>query len=481
MRFATRLWMFVVVAAVLGQARFTAASYGIYIGKNRTADGCNYLAGYGDEPSSHWLQVVPRRTHSSRATILVGATEDARYPGKRTRIPQVKETVRYITMNYSAFAGFPAPLTNGGLNEHGVAARDIWSPSRDELRRMTPNPQRGAHYSDLARIVLERARTAREAVEIVGSLIDRYGFTTYGGNSHLFADAEEGWILLNFAGGKGLWVAERLDSNAIRVSRPGYIGEIPKDYRENPNYRGSKNLISFAVEKGWYDPESGPFNVNRVYGDGKMRHPAVEMMEKRLAGLSGRITLKHVMAAVRTPELTRDSAGYGQVAALRPRKHKELGLLWVAASSPLTAPFCPYYVGVREIPPELKRHRYLTEGEASKFMDADRRGIESTAYAFRIFKRLFYLTKEHPQKFLPEVTEAITGFESQRIAEQADVEEIARTLLDAGKPEAARRYLTYYCRTEAMHSLRLGRALSDSIEARTKVLFGIRRPVKTGE
>ena len=34
-------------------------------------------------------------------------------------------------MNYSAFAGFPAPLTNGGLNEHHVAARDIWSPSRE--------------------------------------------------------------------------------------------------------------------------------------------------------------------------------------------------------------------------------------------------------------------------------------------------------------------------------------------------------------
>ena len=75
-------------------------------------------------------------------------------------------------MNYSAFAGFPAPLTNGGLNEHHVAGRDVWSPSRDELRKMTPKPQTGLNYSDLSRIAMERARTAREAVEIVGELID---------------------------------------------------------------------------------------------------------------------------------------------------------------------------------------------------------------------------------------------------------------------------------------------------------------------
>ena len=36
-------------------------SYGIYIGRNLTADGVAYLAGYGDEPSSHWLEINPRQ------------------------------------------------------------------------------------------------------------------------------------------------------------------------------------------------------------------------------------------------------------------------------------------------------------------------------------------------------------------------------------------------------------------------------------
>ena len=88
--------------------------------------------------------------------------------------------------------------------------------------------------------------------------------------------------------------------------------------KRHPDYRGSPNLISFAVEQGWYDPKSGaPFNVNKVYGDGKMRHEAVVMMEERLRKLGGKIRIEDVIAAVRTTEVTRDSAGYGQVAHLR--------------------------------------------------------------------------------------------------------------------------------------------------------------------
>ena len=44
---------------------------------------------------------------------------------------------------------------------------------------------------------------------------------------HIFADSKEAWIMIQFAGGKGLWAAERLGPNSIRASRPGYIKEIP--------------------------------------------------------------------------------------------------------------------------------------------------------------------------------------------------------------------------------------------------------------
>jgi dipeptidase len=453
------------------------ASYGIYVGRNCTADGSVFLAGYGDEPSSHWLEMVPRREHSAGATIKVGATRQARYAGELIEIPQARVTAKYITMNYSAFAGFPAPLTNGGLNEHHVAARDVWSPSREELRRMTPDPQRGLNYSDLSRIAMERATSAREAARIVGDLIDQYGYATYGGNSHLFADAQEGWVLINFAGGKGLWVAQRLGPDEIRVSRPGYIGEIPADYRTHADYMGSPHLISFAVERGWFDPDANePFNVNKVYGDGQFRHELVELIEQRLGKLRGKITLTDVMAAVRSPEVTRESAGYGQVAQLKPGVRPELGRLWVAPASPLTAPFVPWFLGGDEVPPEFARHRYLTEDEAAKFQDSEHRGLESTQYAFHVFKRLFYLVDEHRQEFLPPVTASLIGFESRLIAEQQIVTETAEVLWQQSRQDLAVRYLNFYSSTRAAESLRLGQELSAGIEAQTKARFGIRRP-----
>ena len=59
---------------------------------------------------------------------------------------------------------------------------------------MTPPDQQGLNYSDLARIVLERARTAREGTELIGGSSTAHGDATYGGNSHLIADAERhGW------------------------------------------------------------------------------------------------------------------------------------------------------------------------------------------------------------------------------------------------------------------------------------------------
>ena len=129
-------------------------SYGLYVGRNLTSDGIAYLAGYGDEPSSHYLEIIPHQTHPPDTTITVGMTAEADLPGKLGQIPQAAETARHLRVSYSYYKGVPAPLTNGGLNEYGVAVRDIWSTSRDELIALTPKDQRGPNYSDLARIVI---------------------------------------------------------------------------------------------------------------------------------------------------------------------------------------------------------------------------------------------------------------------------------------------------------------------------------------
>lgn len=215
-----------IVCSLVLLAQPTKSSYAFYIGKDLTEDGSVLVGGTGEEVSSHWLQVFPATVHAPNETILVGVTEDAVLPGELIQIPQVNRTFRYMSMEYSDFEGFPAPLTNGGLNDKGVAVRDVWCDSRTELVNMTPNPQRGLQYSDLARVVLQCASTAREGVELIGDLIEKYGYADYGGNSHLIADKDEGWVVIQFSGGQKLWAAERLGSSTVRVLYPGYIEDF---------------------------------------------------------------------------------------------------------------------------------------------------------------------------------------------------------------------------------------------------------------
>jgi hypothetical protein len=463
-------------------------SYGIYIGKSLTADGVAYLGGYGDEPSSHWLEIVKPEAHRRGTLIKVGVTPEADMPGLMTEIPQVEETAGHIRVSYSYYKGTPAPLTNGGLNQHGVAVRDIWSPSRPELVAMTPKTQTGPNYSDLARIVLERARTARDGVELMGRLIARHGHTTYGGNTHMIADPDEAWVVIQFAGGQGLWAAERLGEHSIRVSRPGYIEEVPVHDPSCRDYLFSDNFVSFAVSKGWYDPSrSQAFDANAVYGDGKGRWAGVRWMEEemaRRATAGGKITVQDVMWAVRTERLTGDTAGYGQVVPLARTDHDELRVLWHTQVGAVAAPFVPVFMGATKLPEEFGMHRYLTDGEAARCHDtrefnrateisAVPQGVESTRSATQVFKRLQNLMFCNVQAFLPEIKELWEAHERDLLQASALVAAAAEELLRAGRGDLARHCLTYFTCNELMKSLEIAESLGKSLEIRTRLLFGI--------
>lgn len=461
-------------------------SYGLYIGKNHTADGIAYLAGYGDEPSSHWLEIVPRKQHAAGSSITVGVTPQADLPGVLSEIPQVAETARHIRVSYSYYKGVPPPLTNGGLNEHGVAVRDIWSTSRDELIAMTPSTQTGPNYSDLARLVLERARTAREGVELIADLMARHGYSDYGGNSHIIADADEAWVVIECAGGQKLWAAERLGPDSIRASRPGFIGEIPIGQPSHPDFLYADNLVSFAVDQSWFDPAAGQaFDFNKVYGDSLGRWAGVQWIEAEMVARAARpekIGVADIFWAVRTEKLTGDTAGYGQVVPLLQASHVDLRMLWHTQVGALAAPFTPVFMGVTDVPEEYRQHRYLTTGESARFLDRRHgdsqassvsQGIESTRSATAVFKRLLYLIAQHDALFRPEVTAIWEAVERKLLLAHPGVVDTAATLFDAGKPERAAAFLTYYCRTELLSALDLGETLAGSFEARTRALFGI--------
>jgi hypothetical protein len=335
--------------------------------------------------------------------------------------------------------------------------------------------------------VLERARSAREGVELTGELVGRYGESTYGGNSHLIADEDEAWVVIQFSGAQKLWVAERLGPDVIRVSRPGYVLEVPGDFESSEDFLGAPHLIQFAVEHGWYDPKSGPFNVNEVYGDGKGRSASVAWMEdelERRAARPEKVDLADMMWALRTERLTGDSAGYGQIVPLQPVEHDDVRLMWHAAIGAIAAPFTPFFLGVTSVPVEFARHRYLTTGEDAAFIDRDSTSDEPTSVvgqrteasrsAVYVFKRLLYLLAEHHETFLPEVTPVWEALEKELADEAPEVVDTALLLIANGQPSAAGKHLTRYCAAQAVRGLDLGEAMVNSMEARSRILFGLR-------
>lgn len=467
-------------------------SFAVYVGKNRSATGHTMLGGFGHEPSSHWMEVVPAQDHPKDSKITVGATDEADMPGKLTKIPQARHTYRYLTSNYSEFTGMPAPLTNGGLNEKGLAARDVWSNSRKELLDMTPKDQTGPQYSDLSRIAMERAGSAREAVQILGDLIDKHGYTTYGGNSHLFADANEGWVFLEFAGGKGLWAAQRLGPDDIRVSYPGYIKKFPTDAvnGKNPDFIGSKNLVSFAEKKGWYDPDKDKsFDLQKVYQEpfptksfpvGKKADPKDPAPYRNPVSLEaefrefGKIRLEDMMRIVRDPRWSDDRSGYGQVAEIDPDlKDPQLATLWMAPTAAVTAPYIPVAIGTRKLPVEYTQHRYLTARASADYLDPEYAEQEATESATQTFKRLMYATCARPRQYLGEVTDAFEGFEAQQIKEWKKVQKTA-----GDDPDKAAGVLTDYTNRQALDGLKLGNHLLDDILDRSRADGGLHKPDK---
>ncbi|OUZ11715.1 peptidase U34 [Aeromicrobium sp. PE09-221] len=468
-------------------------SIAFYVGKDLTEDGHPLIGGFGHEPSSHWVEVVPAQDHPEGSTVTVGVTEDADMPGELTEIPQVEHTFGYITSNYSEFTGLPAPLMNGGLNEKNVAARDVWSNSREELWDMTPEDQTGPQYSDLSRFAMERASTAREAVEILGELIDEHGYSTYGGNSHMFADEDEGWIFIEYSGGEGLWAAERLGPDEVRVSYPGYIQEFPTEAVEgdDPDYLGSSNLVSFAEEQGWYDAQTDDlFDLQEVYQQpfptdpfevGEVADPEDPApyrnpisLEAELQELAP-VSLQDMMRLVRDPRWSDDRSGYGQVAELRSDlADPRLATLWLAPTSAVTAPYTPIAIGTESLPEELTQHRYLTAEASGTYLDPAFAEQEATEYATQTYKRLMYATCARPDEYLGEVTAAFEGFEAGALDEWSDVQEEAAGLVEDGDDPSA--VLTDYTTDNALDGLALGNHLLDDILARSREDGGLRAP-----
>jgi len=150
------------------------------------------------------------------------------------------------------------------MNEHQLAIGETTFTGRKELW----NQVHFLEYWHLMKLAIERAKTAREAVKIMTRLAETYGYGSEG-ESFSIVGKKEAWILEMIGNGKGntgaIWVARKIPDGMISAhANKARIGEFPLDDPENCLY--SDNVIDFAVEKGYYNPDSGePFRFNEVY------------------------------------------------------------------------------------------------------------------------------------------------------------------------------------------------------------------------
>jgi len=159
-----------------------------------------------------------------------------------------------------------APITYtrvGNMNEHQVMIGETTFTGRKELA----GPSGTVDYGSLMYIALERAKTAREAIKVMTDLVEEHGYASTG-ESFSIADPNEAWILEMIGKGKGqkgaLWVAYKLPDGTISShANQARIRQFPLNDPKTAIY--SKDLISFAREKGYFKGEDKDFSFVDAY------------------------------------------------------------------------------------------------------------------------------------------------------------------------------------------------------------------------
>jgi secernin len=312
----------------------------------RTATGATIFAKNSDRPGreSQPLFQAPRRRYPHQARVRCQYIE----------VPQSGETFAFIGSRPSWLWGL-----EHGLNEHGVAIGNEALITKDAL------PEVGLLGMDLVRLGLERAASARDAMELIGSLIERYGqggsaargFDWRYSNGFLIADHSEAWVLETSC---SHWAARKVKdcasiSNCASMTSPE---------------RGCADLREHARDRGWWNGSSR-FDFAASYSEGA--HPTSFSALGRLArsreliAREGRRTVREMIGALRdhyemgemplitaAPDSERRYSlcmhtdfictTASMVADIPPPDSGDTPVMWASMAAPCTGIFLPLYV-----------------------------------------------------------------------------------------------------------------------------------------
>ena len=250
----------------------------ITLGKGATIDG-SVITSHTDDShrTRSWMDVVPARKQPSDATTTMYkrvACDSFAMPTychlPIGEIPQVRETYQFLNTAYPS------------MNQYQLGIGESTFGGREEL-------QSDAGLIDcqrLCRLMLERCKTAREAIELAGELTAQYGWNDYG-ECLTIADKREVWHLEMMGPGTekvgSVWVAQRVPDDHVAVNaNASTIREI--DLEDRDHFMASKNIYSVAAEAGWWK-EGEPFLFCYVYAPHSRTSLAARRREWRVFDL----------------------------------------------------------------------------------------------------------------------------------------------------------------------------------------------------
>ena len=235
---------------ILSAAMFLASSgafacSNLIVGKKASVDGSVMVSYNADDYSMFGhLCHYPAGTHPKGSMRQIYDWDSGVYHGEIEEAP--------VTYNVI-----------GNINEFQLSIGETTYGGREEMVDSTGI----LDYGSLIYVTLQRAKTAREAISVMTSLVEKYGYNSEG-ETFSICDPNEAWIMEmqgTGAGSKGVvWVAMRIPDDAICAhANQSRIGKFNMKDKKNVLY--SKNVISYARKMGWFNGKDSDFSWKNTY------------------------------------------------------------------------------------------------------------------------------------------------------------------------------------------------------------------------
>ena len=232
-------------AAMLLASSGAFACSNLIVGKKASVDGSVMVSYNADDYGMFGhLCHYPAGTHSKGSMRQIYDWDSGVYHGEIEEAP--------VTYNVI-----------GNINEFQLSIGETTYGGREEMVDSTGI----LDYGSLIYVTLQRAKTAREAISVMTSLVEKYGYNSEG-ETFSICDPNEAWIMEmqgTGAGSKGVvWVAMRIPDDAICAhANQSRIGKFNMKDKKNVLY--SKNVISYARKMGWFNGKDSDFSWKNTY------------------------------------------------------------------------------------------------------------------------------------------------------------------------------------------------------------------------